>query len=281
MRATPGGPWDTSEKQLTKPVIEALNAKYGLDKPLWQQYVDYLIGIVTRFDFGPSYKFVGRGVTDILRDFFPVSIQLGLVAMAIGMTVGITLGIISALNQNRLGDYLAMFFAIIGVSIPTFVVGPLLVIVLAVTLRWLPTGGWGRPEQMIMPAIVLALEPAALIARYTRSSMLEVIRTDYVRTARAKGLREVTVITRHALRNALIPVVTIGGVLLAVVVTGSFFVETIFGVPGIGRYFVTSVANRDYPVIMGTTLLFATVVTVMNLLVDLAYGFLDPRIRYD
>jgi ABC-type dipeptide/oligopeptide/nickel transport system permease component len=281
MRATPGGPWDTNERGLPRQTLDALNAKYGLDKPILQQYWDYLVGVVTRFDFGPSYKLTNRTVNDIISDFFPVSIQLGLMAMAIATTVGLSLGIISALNQNKLGDYLAMFFAIVGVSIPTFVIGPLLVIIFAVQLKILPTGGWGTPQQMILPAIVLALEPTALIARYTRSSMLEVIRQDYVRTARAKGLHETSIIIAHALRNALIPVITVGGVLLAVVVTGSFFVETIFGIPGIGRYFVTAIGSRDYPVIMGTTLLLATVVTVMNLVVDLVYGFLDPRIRYD
>lgn len=282
MRATPGGPWDaTGDRQLSPAVVAALNAKYGLDKPIEQQYVDYLVGIVTRFDFGPSYKLINRTVNDIIGDFFPVSLQLGLMAMAVGVTVGITLGVVSALNQNKLADYLAMFFAIGGVSLPTFVVGPILVLVFAVWLRILPTGGWGTPERLIMPVLVLSLQPAALIARYTRSSMLEVIRMDYVRTARAKGLKESTVIIGHALRNALVPIVTIGGVLLATVVTGSFFVETIFNVPGIGRYFVTSVGNRDYPVLMGVTLLFASVVTLMNVFVDVVYGFLDPRIRFD
>ncbi|MCC6943896.1 MAG: ABC transporter permease [Thermomicrobiales bacterium] len=281
MRATPGGPWDTNERGLPRQTLDALNAKYGLDKPLYQQYWDYLVGVVTRFDFGPSYKMTNRTVTDIVSDFLPVSIQLGLIAMTIALSVGLTLGIISALNQNKLADYIAMFIAIVGVSIPTFVIGPILVLIFAVQFRLLPTGGWSRPEHMILPAIVLALEPTALIARYTRSSMLEVIRQDYIRTARSKGLREIVIIVRHALRNALIPVITVGGVLLAVVVTGSFFVETIFGVPGIGRYFVSSIANRDYPVIMGTTLMLATIVTFMNLVVDLTYGFLDPRIRYD
>jgi ABC-type dipeptide/oligopeptide/nickel transport system permease component len=174
-----------------------------------------------------------------------------------------------------------MVFAIGGVSVPAFVVGPLLVIVFALGLGLVPTQGWGRPEQMILPVITLALTPAALMARYTRAAMLEVTRMDYVRTARAKGLGERTVVLRHALRNALIPVTTVAGVLLATVITGSFYVEFVFNIPGLGRYFVTAVTNRDYPVLMGITLLFASAITVVNLLVDLFYGYLDPRIRYD
>jgi oligopeptide transport system permease protein len=280
MQATPGGPWDR-EKPVPREVREALDRKYGLDRPVWQQYLDYLASVVTRFDFGPSYTSRGRTVNDILADFFPVSLTLGLLAMAVGTTLGVTLGVVSALRHNTWIDYLAMAFAIGGVSVPAFVVGPLLVIVFALGLGWLPTQGWGRPEQAVLPVLTLALLPAALLARYTRAAMLEVLRADYIRTARAKGLPGRLVLLRHALRNALIPVVTVAGVLLGTIITGSFYVEFVFNVPGLGRYFVTAVTNRDYPVLMGVTLLFATAVAVMNLLVDVLYVYLDPRIRYD
>ncbi|HZU07751.1 MAG TPA: ABC transporter permease [Chloroflexota bacterium] len=280
MQLTPGGPWDR-EKPVPREVREALDRKYGLDKPVWQQYVDYLVGVVTRFDFGPSYTSRSRTVNDIIGDFFPVSLSLGLMAMAVGTLLGVSLGVLSALRHNSWIDHLAMVFAIGGVSVPAFVVGPLLVIVFALGLGWVPTQGWGRPEQAILPVLTLALLPAALLARYTRAAMLEVTRMDYIRTARAKGLSERAIVVRHALRNALIPVTTVAGVLLATVITGSFYVELIFNIPGLGRYFVTAVTNRDYPVLMGVTLLFASTIAIVNLLVDLLYGYLDPRIRYD
>jgi ABC-type dipeptide/oligopeptide/nickel transport system permease component len=280
MQVTPGGPWDR-EKPVPREVREALDRKYGLDRPVWQQYVDYLTSVVTRFDFGPSYASRSRTVNDIIGDFFPTSLTLGLMAMAVGTILGVTLGVISALRHNTWIDHLAMLFAIGGVSIPAFVVGPLLVIVFALGLGWVPTQGWGTPEQAILPVFALSLTPAALMARYTRAAMLEVIRMDYVRTAWAKGLPPRAVVSRHALRNALIPVTTVAGVLLATVITGSFYVELVFNIPGLGRYFITAVTNRDYPVLMGVTLLFASAVAIVNLIVDVAYGYLDPRIRYD
>lgn len=278
-RLTPGGPWD-KERPVPREIQQHLDRKYGLDRPILEQYTSYLIGVVTRFDFGPSYKNVSRTVNDTIADFFPVSLRLGLMAITLGLLIGVPLGIVSALKHNSWLDYGSMFFAIVGVSVPSFVIGPILVWIFALTLRWVPTGGFDRPEQWILPALTLALSPAALLARYTRSAMLEVLRMDYIRTARAKGLREHLVVIRHALRNALIPVVTVAGVLLAVIMTGSFFIEFIFNVPGLGRYFVTSVTNRDYPVLMGVTLLFASSVALMNLVVDIAYAYLDPRIRY-
>jgi oligopeptide transport system permease protein len=280
MQLTPGGPWDR-EKPVPREVREALDRKYGLDKPVWQQYTDYLVGVVTRFDFGPSYASRSRTVNDVIGDFFPVSVSLGLMAMAVGTVLGVTLGVVSALRHNTWIDHLAVLFAIGGVSVPAFVVGPLLVLLFALGLGWVPTQGWGRPEQAVLPVFTLALAPAALLARYTRAAMLEVTRMDYVRTARAKGLAEPVVVLRHALRNALIPVTTVAGVMLAVVITGSFYVEYVFNIPGLGRYFVTAVTNRDYPVLMGVTLLFATAIAVVNLLVDVLYGYLDPRIRYE
>jgi ABC-type dipeptide/oligopeptide/nickel transport system permease component len=283
MHATPGGPWDQSEKPLTEEALAALNAKYKLDRPLHVQYVDYLWGVVSRFDFGPSYTNKTQTVTEILIQFFPVSLKIGLVAMGLAVLVGVPLGTISALNTNTWVDYGAVLFSIIGISVPVFVVAPLLVLVFAIWLNWLPTGGWDGLWSLsaILPIATLALIPTAALARYSRSSVLEVIRQDYVRTARAKGLHERMVLARHVLANSLIPIVTVAGLYLAFVITGSFFVESILRIPGIGRYFVKSIQARDYPVIMGTALLLAFLVTLMNLVVDILYGLLDPRIRYE
>jgi oligopeptide transport system permease protein len=277
--ATPGGPWDR-ERPVPREAQEHLNRKYGLDKPLPLQYVDYLGGVVTRFDFGPSYKNTSRSVGEIIVDFFPTSARIGLLAMLLAVGLGVPLGILAAIRHNSAGDYLAMLVAVLGVAVPSFVIGPIFIWIFALSLGWLPTGGVEDWKGYLLPAFTLGLAPLAVLARYTRAAMLEVVSTDYVRTARAKGLRERLVVSRHALKNALIPIVTVGGVLLAEVVVGSFYVETVFSVPGIGRYFVTSVTNRDYPVLMGVTLLLASVVALVNLVVDVLYAYLDPRIRY-
>lgn len=277
---TPGGPWDR-ERPVPREVVENLNRKYGLDKPVWQQYTDYLVGVVTRLDFGPSYKRVSRTVSDIIGDFLPISAMLGTVAVGIAVTLGVPLGVLAALKHNSIVDYAATFLSVVGMSVPSFVIGPVLVWIFALWLGWLPTGGADSWRHLILPAVTLSLAPLALFARYTRAAMLEVAGADFVRTARAKGLHERLVIRRHALRNALIPVVTVGGVITAEIVVGSFYVETVFSVPGLGRYFVTSVTDRDYPVLMGVTLLLATLIAVANLLVDVAYAALDPRIRYN
>jgi ABC-type dipeptide/oligopeptide/nickel transport system permease component len=280
MHATPGGPWDRGERPLPQLTIDNLNAKYGLDKPIWEQYVIFL-GRTLRGDLGASYSRYGQDVTTILASFFPVSLQLGAVAMVIALTIGLTLGVLAAVKHNTWIDYVASFLSVFGVSTPSYVVATVLIILFAVRLGWLPTGGWKgiTSRLVIIPATALSLRPLALIARYTRSSVLDVLGKDYVRTARAKGLRERTVLVRHALRNALIPVVTVGGIAFADVVTGSFFVESVCAVPGIGRYFVSSVMGRDYPVIIGTTLLYAVLVMIMNLVVDVTYVFIDPRVR--
>ncbi len=281
IHTTPGGPWD-SDKPLPPEAKAALDKAYGLDKPLWRQYTDYLVNIF-RGDFGPSFTQRNRDVSDIIKDFFPVSIKLGLVAIIIAGVVGVVAGTVSAVKQNTPLDYFATFGAILGISTPSYVVASLLILLLASTLHLVPTGGWNGifDKRAIIPAIALALGPAAILARYTRSSLLDVLRQDYVRTARAKGLRDRVVIVRHALRNALIPVATVMGISFANVITGSFFVEVVCGVPGLGSYFVKSVTGRDYPVMLGTTLLFAAIITVMNMLVDILYGVLDPRIAYD
>lgn len=279
MHSTPGGPWDTGEKPIPADVQERLKAAYGLDKPLWQQYGEFL-GKAVQGDLGPSYTQRSRTVVQILSETFPVSLQLAAVATAMAVLVGVPLGILGAVRHNKPLDYFATFVSVFGISTPAYVVTSLLVLVLASKLRWLPTSGWDgiRSPKIIIPALSLALYPMAVLARYTRSSMLEVLRTDYLRTARAKGIAEKGVIVRHALRNALLPVITIAGIVLADIATGSFFVETIYQVPGVGRYFVQSISGRDYPVILGTVLLLGLVVSVMNLIVDLLYPLLDPRI---
>jgi ABC-type dipeptide/oligopeptide/nickel transport system permease component len=279
MHATPGGPWDTGEKPIPPAVQEKLKAAYGLDKPLWQQYVDFLSRAL-QGDLGPSYAQRSRTVADIISETLPVSLQLGAAAIVIATLVGIPLGIIGAVRHNDPLDYLSTFVSIVGVSTPPYVVTSLLVLVLASKLHLVPTGGWDGlwSTKAIIPAISLALFPTAVLARYTRASMLEVLRTDYMRTARSKGLREKVILFRHGVRNALLPVITIAGIVLADVATGSFFVETIYQVPGIGRYFVQSITGRDYPVILGTVLVLGLTVSLMNLLVDLLYPLLDPRI---
>ena len=249
-------------------------------------------------NFGPSFKSRSRTVNDIFRDNLPISAQLGTMALIVGLIIGMPLGIMAALKQNTILDYMGMGVSIIGVSVPVIVSGPIFVWLLGVFLKWLPPSGWGAQppyflgflptslgwdffKYAIMPSIALGLGSSAIIARLTRATLLQTIREDYIRTARAKGLRERTVITRHALKNSLIPVVTILGPLFAALVTGTFVTELIFGIPGMGKYFVTSITNRDYPVIMGTILLYAVFLVIANLLVDIMYAYLDPRIRYD
>jgi len=236
--------------------------------------------VFLHFDFGPSYK-RNMGANEIIGRYFPVSLQLGAVAFAIAIVCGVSLGIISAIKQNTLTDHLAMLFSVIGVATPSFVVITLMVIFLAVDLGWLPAYGWDGvfSKTIVIPAVALSLAPMAVIARYTRASMLETIRTDFVRTARAKGLAERSVMLRHALQNALIPVVTVSGLALADLITGAFFVEAIYGVPGIGRYFVSTVVDKDYPVLMAVTLLFAALIWLMNFLADLTYAVIDPRVK--
>ncbi len=279
IHATPGSPWSNQDKPMPKAVIDRLNEAYGLNDPLWKQYIDYLKNVL-QGDFGPSFTSRSRTVTDIISDTFPVSIQLGVVAMVLAVIIGLTLGTLGAVKHNSWVDYVSSFLAIIGISTPSYVVASLLVLFLASYLGLVPTNGWDGifSTKIIIPALALSFYPAAILARYTRSSLLDVLTTDYVRTARAKGLKDQAVIVRHALRNALLPVITVGGVVFADIITGSFFVETISGVPGLGRYFVTSISTRDYPVVLGTVLLFGFVITLMNLIVDLVYPLLDPRI---
>ncbi|OJX38391.1 MAG: hypothetical protein BGO78_10370 [Chloroflexi bacterium 44-23] len=327
MHSVPGGPFD-KEKSLPAEIIANLEKRYHLDQPLWKQYLsylndvfvphiahekpkgldvadDYLIDIkitdtfwIRWMNFGPTFSSRSRSVNDIFRQQLPVSVQLGTLALIIAIIIGVPLGIISALKQNTIYDYLGMSIAIFGVSVPVIVLGPLMIWIFGVTLKWLPPTGWGSKPPYIfgflptnlgwdywkyalMPSVALGLGSSAILARLTRASLLQVIREDYIRTARAKGVKERNVIVGHALKNSLIPVVTILGPMMAGLVTGTFVTELTFGIPGMGKYFVTSITNRDYPVIMGTILLYAVFLVVANLLVDIMYAYLDPRIRYD
>ena len=281
IRTIPGGPFDfRGDKALPPTVVANLEAKYHLDDPLWKQFVDYLWGVI-RLDFGPSYRQRGRTVNDIIGGTLTTSAELGGVALFFSVLIGLPTGILAALKQNSIADYASTFIAVVGRSVPPIVMGPLLMWIFALQLGLFPTSGWGRPIQVILPAVTLGAYFAAYIARLTRASLLQVVGEDYIRTARAKGLAERAVIVGHALKNSLIPVVTIMGPIFAAVLTGTFVVEQIFAIPGMGKHFVTSVNNRDYPVVMATTLVFAAAIAAANLFVDFTYAFLDPRIRYD
>ncbi len=308
MHQVPGGPF-SREKQLSPTAMQNLNAKYHLDDPLYKQYVDYMIDLMVPhitatnetfsvtedyliniklplvdnkslrwMNFGPSYRQT-RSVNDILRNQLPISAQLGLSALAIALIIGLPLGIMAALKKNSAVDYFSMGTAILGVSVPVIILGPLLKYILAVELGWLPTQGWGTLKQGIMPAFALGFAQSALLARLTRASLLQVLNEDYIRTAKAMGLRQRRIVLLHAMKNAMIPVATVLGPLFAALITGTFVTERVFGIPGMGSYFVTSIQNRDYSIIMGTTLVFAFFIVVANFMVDLTYAWLDPRIR--
>lgn len=277
MKAVPGGPF-AMEKKLPAAIIKNLEAKYHLDDPILVQYKDYMLR-TARLDFGPSFKFQNRSVNDIIKDGFPVSAQLGFLSVVISLFFGLLLGIISALRQNKIQDHLAMIIATIGFSIPSFVTGFGLMYFFAFKLRILPAAMWGSWQHMVLPAIALSLLPLAVIARLMRSSLIEVLQQDYIRTAKAKGLKERAVILRHGVRNAIMPVLTYLGPLIAGVFTGSFIIEYIFNIPGLGRYFVVSIQNRDYTVIMGTTVFYSIFLMLMNLGVDVLYAFIDPRVQ--
>lgn len=310
MHAVPGGPF-TLEKRLPDATIQQLNQKYNLDAPLPVQYLnyvgdillpviyqgeqqksldhEYLINMRLPFgdnatlrwmNFGPSYKSTSRTVNDIFRENLPISAQLGFLGVMVASLIGIPLGTISALKRNTVYDYAGMSIAILGVSVPVIVTAPVLQYVLGVQLRVLPLTGWGTLEQMILPVFSLGFGSSAVLARLTRASLLQVLQEDYIRTAHAKGLSQRTVVLRHVMKNGMIPVITMLGPMLAYMMAGTFVVETIFGIPGMGRFFVTSVTGRDYPVIMGTILLMATLLVIANVVVDLIYIWMDPRIRY-
>ena len=279
MHAVPGGPF-VGEKSTTPAVQAAMEAKYGLDKPVLEQYFTYLGDIVLRFDFGPSLKQRGRQVIDIIADGMKVSAKLGLIAAFGALVVGIVLGAVAALRRNKVIDKVIMVITTAFVSMPSFIAGALLLTIFAVSLHLLPANG-AQKNGLILPVVTLGLYPMAYITRLTRSSMLDVLGQDYIRTARAKGVPGFKVIFGHALKNSLIPVITYFGPMLAYIVTGSIVVEQIFAVPGIGRAFVNSITGRDYPLIMGTTIILACLIIIMNLVSDLLYKIVDPRIELD
>ena len=279
MHAVPGGPF-MGEKALSKEAQAALEAKYGLDKPLFEQYATYLKDIVTRFDFGPSLKQRGRQVIDVITDGMKTSAKLGMIAAFGAAIVGIVLGAVAALRRNKLIDKIIMVITTAFVSMPSFIMGSFLLVVFAVKLRWVPANG-STAAGLILPIITLGLYPMAYITRLTRSSMLDVMGQDYIRTARAKGVPKRRIIFGHALKNSLIPVITYFGPMLAFIVTGSMVVEQIFAVPGVGRQFVSSIINRDYTMIMGTTIFLASLIVIMNLISDLLYKVVDPRIDFE
>ncbi|RDC72379.1 ABC transporter permease subunit [Rhodovulum sp. 12E13] len=279
MRIAPGGPFD-QERTLEATVMENLNATFGLDRPLWQQYGMYL-GNLLRGDMGPSFIYRDMRVQEILGEGLPVSVQLGLTALVLALAVGALLGTLAALRQNSSTDYAVIAVATFGITVPNFVVAPVLSLVFAVMLSWLPAQGWGEARQMVLPVIALALPQVAIVARLVRGAMIEALRSDHVRTARAYGLPARMVVLKHALRAAILPAVSYLGPAAAALLTGSIVVEQVFNLPGIGRYFVQGALNRDYTLVMGTVVIVAVFVVVFNLIVDLLYALLDPRVRYD
>ena len=278
-RAVPGGPF-MGEKAVSPAALAALEAKYGLDKPVFEQYLTYLKDIVTEFDFGPSLKQRGRTVIDIIVDGLKTSSILGITAAFSALAVGVVLGAVAALRRNKLIDRVIMVITTAFVSMPSFIMGSLLLLVFSLKLGWFPANG-NADGGLILPIITLALYPTAYITRLTRSSMLDVLGQDYIRTAKAKGVSGSKIIFGHALKNSLIPVITYFGPMLAYIVTGSLVVEKIFAVPGVGRDFVNSITNRDYPLIMGTTIILAAFIVVMNLVGDILYKVVDPRINLE
>jgi oligopeptide transport system permease protein len=285
LRILPGGPFD-SEKALPPEIKANIEARYGLNKPILEQYGDYLLGLATG-DWGESYKYIGRSVTDIIAETLPVSAELGFYSLILSLMIGIPLGVLAAAKHNTWFDTTAMLIAISGVALPSFVVGPILVMIFSFGIPFsflhgsLPPALWDGWQYMILPIVTLGIRPAAIYARMTRGTVLEAIRQDYVRTARAKGVPERTVLFHHVLRNSLIPVLTITGPLVAGLLSGSFIIEVIFAIPGIGKHLVSSVSNRDYPLVLGLTLLYSALLVVSNLVVDILYSMVDPRMRVE
>ena len=280
MRAAPGGPFD-SEKTLPPEIQANLDKKYHLDDPLVKQYGRYLLDLA-RGDLGPSFQYKDYTVNELVATGFPVSLRLGASAILLAFLIGSTLGIVAALRQNSVIDYAVMATAMTGISIPSFVMAPLLVLVFSVFLKWLPAGGWndGAVQNTVLPIIALALPQIAYVARLMRGSMIEVLRSNAIRTARAKGLPEHIVVLRHAFKPALLPVISYLGPATAAVITGSVVIEQIFGIPGLGRYFVQGALNRDYTLVMGVVVFYGVLIILFNFLVDLLYALLDPKIRY-
>ena len=279
MRLAPGGPFDT-EKATTPEIRKMLEAHYGLDKPLFRQYVDYL-GHLIRGDFGPSFKYANWTVNELIAGAFPVSLELGCYALALAMTIGLSAGIIASLRPNTATDYAPMSLAMLGICLPTFVLGPLLILVFGLALGWFNTSGWFFAADRVLPALTLGGYYTAYLARLSRGGMLEVLHQDFIRTARAKGASEWRVVFKHAIRGGLLPVISFLGPAMAGLLTGSLVVETIFQIPGLGRFFVMAAFNRDYTMVMGTVLFFAVLIIMLNLLVDIAQVWLNPKLRFE
>jgi len=280
IRFVPGGPF-TAEKAVTPEILRNLEAHYGLDRPLWQQYLDYLGKLVLHGDLGPSFKYASRSVNEIIADKLPVSLELGALSLGVALLVGLPLGLVAAIRRNTLFDYLCSSVAMIGICVPTFVLGPLLVLFFAIKLGWANASGWYGPGDRVLPALTLGLVYAAYVARLTRGGMLEILGQDYIRTARAKGASAARIIWQHALRGGLLPVVSFLGPATAGILTGSFVIETIFQIPGLGREFVQSAFNRDYTLVLGTVILYATLIVTLNLVVDIAQVWLNPRRKFE
>jgi oligopeptide transport system permease protein len=278
MKAIKGSPFRKSERAVPPAVLANLNRKFGLDKPWYQQYFVYVKDVAT-FDLGPSLVLRDQDVNSIVKEHFPVSAELGGFAMLLAIVLGVPMGILAALRANRITDYVLMLFANLGFAVPSFLIATLFIYFFAAKWRLVPTNGWDTPSSKVLPVVALSLGPLTYFARLVRGQMLETLQQDYVRTAKAKGLRWRRVVTVHVLRNSLIPAVTAAAPLLGYLVTGSFIIENIFAIPGIGRYYVTSVSGRDYSTVMGITVLLSILIIVANLVVDILYGYLDPRTR--
>lgn len=280
MHAIPGSPFSKGEQGVPDAVMQRLNEKYGLDQPLTVQYARYM-QTIAKGDFGISYKNSSVWVNDLIARGFPISARVGLIAVVVSLLIGLAFGIVSAVKRGSLFDGASMVLATVGVCVPLFVISVLLLYLFAGVLHWLPTYGLSTWRHYILPVACLSFSPIAYITRMTRSSMLEVMQQDYIRTARAKGVRELAVICKHGLRNAILPVVTYLGTLIANLLTGSFIVERLFAIPGIGKYFVDSISSRDYNIIMGVTIFLGIFVVICNIIVDVAYGIIDPRVKLD
>jgi oligopeptide transport system permease protein len=279
VRFVPGGPF-TAEKAVPPEILRNLEAHYGLDQPLWRQYLDYL-GRILQGDLGPSFKYANRTVNEIIADKLPVSLELGGWSLGVALLIGIPLGVLAAVRRNTWPDYLGSSVGLAGICIPTFVLGPLLVLFFAIRLGWFNASGWYEPADRVLPSLTLGFVYAAYIMRLTRGGMLEVLHQDYIRTARAKGASEARIVFRHALRGGLLPVVAFLGPALAGILTGSFVIETIFQIPGLGREFVNSAFNRDYTLVLGTVILYAALIIVLNLVADIAQVWLNPKLKFE
>lgn len=279
IRLAPGGPF-SSEKQLPEEILKQIEMKYHLDEPLWQQYLRYL-GMLAQGDLGPSFRYTNRSVNEIILETFPVSATLGLAGLVLAVVFGVSAGLIAASKPNTWRDYLSMFLSMLGICLPSFVIGPLLILVFSVKLKWFNVSGWDDPTDLVLPAITLGTMYAAFFARLTRGGVLEILQQDFIRTAHAKGLKNWVIMLRHTLKGGLLPAVSFMGPAAAAMLTGSMVVETIFNIPGLGRFFVQSALSRDYTLVMGCVLFMAMIIMVFNLLVDIAYTLLDPRVSYD